>query len=266
MTPIRSDKSLTLNLTGVSKSFGGIDAVVDVDMPVEVGESRALIGPNGAGKSTLFSLITGETPVDKGKIVFFNEDLTTEPVQKRIELGMGRTYQSSNLFMELSVRENLFLSVWKREKPPGGLFSMLFRSWKRYADQLEQLEDAAREVGLIDKLDTKVLDMSHGEHRQLELAMTLAHRPKALLLDEPMAGLSASERILMTDLIMDLRSRITILVIEHDIDIAFSLADRVSVLHQGRIIADGTPEEIRNNQRVQDIYTLNKEANSHNHA
>jgi len=119
----------------------------------------------------------------------------------------------------------------------------------------------ARETGLIDKLDTKVMNMSHGEHRQLELAMTLAHQPRALLLDEPMAGLSASERIFMTDLIMGLRSRITILVIEHDIDIAFSLADKVSVLHQGRIIADGTPDEIKTNQQVQNIYTLSKEDN-----
>jgi branched-chain amino acid transport system ATP-binding protein len=266
MTPIGSDQKMTLNLTGVSKSFGGIDAVVDVNMPVAVGECRALIGPNGAGKSTLFSLITGETPIDEGKIIFFDKDLTSEPVQQRIKLGMGRTYQSSNLFMELSVRENLFLSVWKRNKAPVGLLSMLFKPWHKFTEQCEQLEESAREAGLIDKLDTKVMDMSHGEHRQLELAMTLAHQPRALLLDEPMAGLSASERIFMTDLIMGLRSRITILIIEHDIDIAFSLADKVSVLHQGRIIADGTPDEIKTNQQVQNIYTLSKENNRHSHA
>lgn len=266
MVAIGSDQKSVLSLTGVSKSFGGIDAVVDVNMQIPVGECRALIGPNGAGKSTLFNLITGEIPSDQGRIVIFGKDMTQSAVQRRIELGMGRTYQASNLFMDLNVRENLFLSVWKRGKSPGSLFSTLFRSWRKYAEQCEQLEEAAREVGLIDKMDIKVKDLSHGEHRQLELALTLAHHPKALLLDEPMAGLSANERIFMTDLIMDLRSQITILVIEHDIDIAFSLADKVSVLHQGGVIAEGTPDEVRENPQVQDIYTLNREASGHVHA
>ena len=266
MATIGTDQQLALNLTGVSKSFGGIDAVVDVNMQIVVGESRAVIGPNGAGKSTFFSLISGETVLDKGQIVIFDEDLTRKPVQQRIELGMGRTYQSSNLFMEMTVQENLFLSVWKRRKASSGILSTLFKPWLKYTDQIEQLEQAAYEAGLADKLDTKVMDMSHGEHRQLELAMTLAHQPKILLLDEPMAGLSANERSFMTDLIMSLRSRITILVIEHDIDIAFSLADKVSVLHQGRVIAEGTPTEIRADKHVQEIYTLSTKANGHQHA
>ncbi|MDX2510470.1 MAG: ABC transporter ATP-binding protein [Desulfobacterales bacterium] len=266
MATIGTDQQLALNLTGISKSFGGIDAVVDVNMQVAVGESRAVIGPNGAGKSTFFSLISGETVLDKGKIVIFDKDLTQKPVQQRIELGMGRTYQSSNLFMEMTVRENLFLSVWKRSKAPSGILSILFKPWFKYTDQIEQLEQAADEAGLADKLETKVLDMSHGEHRQLELAMTLAHQPKILLLDEPMAGLSDNERSFMTYLIMILRSHITILVIEHDIDIAFSLADKVSVLHQGRIIADGTPTEIRVDKKVREIYTLSTEANGQKHA
>jgi len=261
MATIGPDHTMTLSLNGVSKSFGGIDAVVNVDMLVAQGESRALIGPNGAGKSTLFSLITGETRLDKGKVVVFGQDLTDEPVQRRIELGIGRTYQSSNLFMDLTVRENLFLAVWKRGKNPRRLFATLFKPWRNFTDECEQLEEATGEVGLIDKLDSKVMDMSHGEHRQLELAITLAHRPKILLLDEPMAGLSANERKLMTELIMNLRARTTILVIEHDIDIAFRLADRVSVLHQGRSIADGTPEEIKTNPRVQEIYTISSEKN-----
>lgn len=266
MESLGPDNKLILNLTGVSKSFGGIDAVVDVNLSIAGGECRALIGPNGAGKSTLFSLITGETPLDRGQIIFNNEDLSSEPVQRRSGLGMGRTYQSSNLFMELSVRENLFTSVWKRRNGPGSLLSTLFKPWQKFTTQIEQLEEVAHEVGLFEKLDTKVMDMSHGEHRQLELAMTLGHNPKVLLLDEPMAGLSASERKVMTDLIMGLRSSLTILVIEHDIDIAFSLAEKVSVLHQGRIIADGSPGEIRENSEVQQIYTLSKETNGHNHA
>lgn len=266
MVPIGSDQRLALSLTEVSKSFGGIDAVVNVDMRVAVGESRALIGPNGAGKTTLFGLITGETVLDKGQIVIFDQNLTREPVQRRIEKGVGRTYQSSNLFMDMSVRENLFLSVWKRRKVDGGLLSTLFKPWHKYAEQGEQLEQAAYQVGLIEELDKKVKDMSHGEHRQLELAMTLAHQPQVLLLDEPMAGLSANERIFMTDLIMDLRSSITIVTIEHDIDIAFSLADKVSVMHQGRVIAEGTPDEVRVNQQVQEIYTLSQKSNGYEHA
>lgn len=265
MGAIGSDQEMVLKLSGVSKSFGGIDAVVDVDMQIAVGECRALIGPNGAGKSTLFNLITGEIPLDRGSIEIFNQDLTDSAVQRRIELGVGRTYQTSNLFMDLTVRENLFLSVWRRGKIPGGLLSTLFRPWRKYTRQCEQLEETAMQVGLFEKINTKVMDLSHGEHRQLELALTLAHHPKALLLDEPMAGLSANERIFMTELIMDLRSSITILVIEHDIDIAFSLADKVSVLHQGGVITEGTPDEVRANKQVQDIYTLSRETSEHAH-
>lgn len=266
MVAIGPDQGAALRLSGVSKSFGGIDAVVDVNMQISVGECRALIGPNGAGKSTLFSLITGEVSPDRGRIAIFDQDLTKSAVQRRIELGVGRTYQTSNLFMNLNVRENLFLSVWKRGKAPGTLFSTLFRPWNKYVEQCAQLEEAAREVGLIDKMNTKVMDLSHGEHRQLELALTLAHHPRALLLDEPMAGLSAKERVFMTDLIMKLRSQITILVIEHDIDIAFSLANTVSVLHQGGVIAEGTPDEVRTNRHVEGIYTLGKQANDRAHA
>ncbi len=266
MAPSGSDQQLALNLKEVSKSFGGIEAVADVNLQITFGESRALIGPNGAGKSTLFSLITGETPLDNGRIMFSGEDLSTKPVQRRIKLGMGRTYQSSNLFQELSVRENLFLSVWRRAETQRKFFSTLFKPWHKYIEQNEQLEEAARTVGLLEKLDTKVVDMSHGEHRQLELAMTLAHNPNTLLLDEPMAGLSITERKVMKDLIMSIRSQLTILLIEHDIDIAFELADKVSVLHQGRIIAEGTPDQIRSNRQVQDIYTLSKDTNGHTHA
>lgn len=258
MQPIGPDQHCTIRLSKVSKSFGGIDAVCDVDMYLPEGENRALIGPNGAGKSTLFSLISGETPLDRGRIEIFNQDLTSAPVQRRIEKGVGRTYQTSNLFTGLTVRENLFLSVWKRGATPASLLKMLLRPWQRCETQCQQLEEVACQVGLIDQIDTRVQDMSHGEHRQLELAMTLAHQPKVLLLDEPMAGLSANERVFMTELIMDLGRQMTLLVIEHDIDIAFAIADQVSVLHQGRVIAEGTPAEVKTNSDVQGIYTLSQ--------
>jgi branched-chain amino acid transport system ATP-binding protein len=262
---VGSDQQPAVSLQDVSKSFGGVEAVVDVNLRVLQGENHVLIGPNGAGKSTLFNLITGEIFRDKGEIVVFGRNLSHEPVQERIGMGVGRTYQTSNLFAHLTVEENLFLAVWKRGNSPTGLLSTLFRPWRQYRNQREQALEVARQVGLEDKMDVGVRDLSHGEHRQLELAITLAHQPRILLLDEPMAGLSANERFFMTKLIMGLGSVITVLLIEHDIDIAFRIADTVSVLHQGQIIAKGTPGDIRANHHVQQIYTLGTEAARNNH-
>ncbi len=254
-----------LTLRNVSKSFGGIDAVKDVDLVVNVGESLALIGPNGAGKTTLYNLTTGEIRLDRGKILLFDEDLTHEPVQKRIQLGMGRTYQISNLFTELTVQENLFLAAWKNGRNGSSLLTTLFRSWRKFDDQCIQALKIAGQVGLEGRFNVPVSELSHGEHRQLELGITLAHNPKILLLDEPMAGLSTTERSFMTELIMGLKSQMTVVIIEHDIDVAFSIANRVSVLHQGSIIAEGAPEEIRANPQVKEIYTLSRNANGHSH-
>ncbi len=254
-----------LLLKNTSKSFGGIDAVKDVDLAINMGESRALIGPNGAGKTTLYNLVTGEIRLDRGEIFLFGHDLTHEPVQKRIQLRMGRTYQISNLFQELTVQENLFLAAWKRGKTNPSLLSTLFRSWRKFNDQCSHAQEIARQVGLENKFSVPVSELSHGENRQLELGITLAHEPKILLLDEPMAGLSATESSLMTELIMGLKSAMTLVIIEHNIDVAFSIADEVSVLHQGSIIAEGSPEEIRANPQVQEIYTLGRNSSGHQH-
>ena len=247
-----------LVLRGVSKSFGGIHAVKDVDLVINHGESRALIGPNGAGKTTLFNLITGEIRSDRGEISLFGANITHEPVQKRIQLNLGRTYQMSNLFQELTVKENLFLATWKRGDVSWSLLATLFRSWNEFKAPCHHAFEIARQVGLEGRFNTKVNELSHGEHRQLELGIILAHSPKILLLDEPMAGLSATERSFMTRQIMGLKSEMTIVIIEHDIDVAFSIADQVSVLHQGSIIAEGSPEETRANPQVQQIYTLSR--------
>lgn len=265
MAAIGPNKMHALVLKNVSKSFGGIDAVKDVDLAINVGENRALIGPNGAGKTTLYNLITGEIRLDRGEILLFDNNLTHGPVRKRIQLGMGRTYQISNLFQELTVQENLFLAAWKRGKISSSMLATLFRPWRRFDDHCSHALKIARQVGLEDKFNVPVADLSHGEHRRLELGITLAHDPKILLLDEPMAGLSASERSSMTELIMGLRPEITVVIIEHDIDVAFSIADRVSVLHQGSIIAEGSPEGIRANSQVQEIYTLTRNSNGHQH-
>jgi len=248
-----------LVLQNVSKSFGGIDAIRNVNLTVTEGESRALIGPNGAGKSTLFNLATGEIPLDRGRILLFGKDLTRAPVQQRIVSQLGRTYQVSNLFNELTVEENLFLASWQTRSRKSSVFNTLFRSWRKFDQQRRHIAQIAERVKLADKFDVPVIELSHGEHRQLELGITLSHDPRLLLLDEPMAGLSASEREFMTDLIMGLKPDITVVIIEHDIDVAFRIADQVSVLHHGTIIAEGTPEQIEADEKVQEIYTLSQQ-------
>lgn len=255
-----------LVLKRISKSFGGIVAVDKVDLTVMMGESRALIGPNGAGKSTLFNLVTGEISLDEGRILLFGKDLTHEPVQKRIASHLGRTYQISNLFSQLTVQENLFLASWQTWKKKVSLTATLFRSWSKFENQRRYVAEIAHRVGLEDKLDTTVDELSHGENRQLELGITLAHEPRILLLDEPMAGLSAAERGFMTELIMSLKSEITVVIIEHDINVAFSIADQVSVLHHGAIIAEGSPKQIEDNREVQQIYTLSRHSKDSHHA
>ena len=247
-----------LVLQNVSKSFGGIDAISKVNLTVTEGESRALIGPNGAGKSTLFNLATGEIPLDRGRILLFGRDLTQKPVQKRIASQLGRTYQVSNLFSQLTVEENLFLASWKTRGKRTSPISTLFRSWRKFENQRRHISQVAQRVGLDDKFDVPVEELSHGEQRQLELGITLAHEPRILLLDEPMAGLSAGERGFMTKLIISLKPEITVVIIEHDIDVAFSIGEQVSVLHHGAIIAEGTPEQIQANEQVQQIYTLSR--------
>lgn len=249
-----------LVLQDVSKSFGGIEAVSGVNLTVAEGESRALIGPNGAGKSTLFNLVTGEILLDRGRLLVFGRDLTREPVQKRIASRLGRTYQISNLFSQLTVEENLFLASWTTRGGKSSVLSTLFRPWRKLDGQRRHVSTVAERVGLERKLDVPVEELSHGEHRQLELGVTLAHEPRLLLLDEPMAGLSAGERGFMTELMMSLKPEITVVIIEHDIEVAFTIADRVSVLHRGAIIAEGSPDEIRANEKVQEIYTLSRQS------
>jgi branched-chain amino acid transport system ATP-binding protein len=164
----------------------------------------------------------------------------------------------SNLFVQLTVEENLFLASWKTRGKRTSPIAMLFRSWRKFENQRRHVAQIANRVGLADKFDVPVEALSHGEHRQLELGITLAHEPKILLLDEPMAGLSAGERGFMTELIKSLKPEITVVIIEHDIDVAFNIADQVSVLHHGAIIAEGTPEQIEANAQVQQIYTLSR--------
>lgn len=254
-----STPNAVLSIAGVSRSFGGVRAARDINITVEPLETRVIIGPNGAGKSTLFNLITGELLVDSGTVTLFGTDVTNAPIQSRIKLGLGRTYQTSNLFMEMTVRENIFLASWKAPGERRPMWSMLVRSWRKFPELETRVNEIARKVGVEKILDKVCGDLSHGEHRQVELGITLAHDPKLVLLDEPLAGLSATERVRMKELIETVKESITMVIIEHDIDTAFTIADTVTVMDRGEVVALGKPKEIRNNTRVQEIYTLSSE-------
>jgi branched-chain amino acid transport system ATP-binding protein len=232
------------------KDFGGLRALEDVTVRVAPGERRAIIGPNGAGKTTLFNVITGLLAPTAGRILFNGRDITALPPHRRAQLGLGRTFQITNLFPKLSVRDNLLLAVQAADPArfalhrPIGAFPHLFR-------QAEELMDR---WGLRDRAATPVRLLGHGEQRQVEILLALATRPRVLLLDEPAAGLSPAETAALADLVRGLPRETTILLIEHDMDVVLTLADRISVLHYGRVVAEGTPEAIRHDPQVAAIY------------
>jgi branched-chain amino acid transport system ATP-binding protein len=238
-----------LQLRGVGRRFGGLDAVSDVDLDVAPGERRAILGPNGAGKTTLFNLIAGDIAVSSGTISFLGKDLATVSAPGRTKRGIGRTYQKSRLFPGLSVEDNLYLAVLGTR---GGHFRMYRRARDRALR--ERGRELAGDVGLQSRLETLVGSLSHGEQRQLEVGMARATEPKLMLLDEPASGLSRGERVALTDLLLGLDPSITLLLIEHDMDVALRVAERVTMMHDGRKIVEGTPDEIRSNQLVHELY------------
>jgi branched-chain amino acid transport system ATP-binding protein len=241
---------LALRLQAVSKAFGGLRAVDGVELAVKPGERRALIGPNGAGKTTLFNLIAGALPVTSGRITLFDQDVTGMAQHRRAALGLARTYQITNLFPTLTVLQNALLAAQALSPVK---FAML-RPLERFGDLAARAREALTAVGLADRADRTVRHLSHGEQRQLEIALALAGRPRVLLLDEPAAGLSQAEAQLMTGLLHRLDPAITLLIIEHDMDIALQVAQQVTVLHYGRVIADGTREAVRADPTVREIY------------
>jgi branched-chain amino acid transport system ATP-binding protein len=241
---------LALHLSDVSKVFGGLVAVDGVNLQVKPGERRALIGPNGAGKTTLFHLLSGELPPTAGHIRLFGRDVTRLPPHRRAALGMARTYQITNLFPQLTVLRNCLLAVQ-------GLSPVkyhLHRALRRYPALFARAQAVLEAVGLQGKEEVVVRHLSHGEQRQLEIALALAGNPKLLLLDEPTAGLSPAESSMITALLKRLAPDITILIIEHDMDVAFALTQWITVLHYGRVIADGPADEVKANPLVQQIY------------
>ena len=249
-SPAEVTRSYALRLQAVSKSFGGLRAVDGVELAVRPGERRALIGPNGAGKTTLFNLIAGALPVSSGRITLFDTDVTGVAQHRRAALGLARTYQITNLFPALTVAQNVRLAAQARTP---ARFAML-RPVSGFPRLEAQARDALAAVGLENRAGATVRHLSHGEQRQLEIAMALAGRPRVLLLDEPAAGLSQAEAQLMTALLHRLDPAITLLIIEHDMDIALEVARHVTVLHDGRVIADGTREAVRADPTVREIY------------
>jgi branched-chain amino acid transport system ATP-binding protein len=250
-SPLASNDALVLH--HVTRAFGALRAVDDVSISVVAGQKYAILGSNGAGKTTLFNAITGDFPPTGGRILFFGEDITELPPHERIRKGLRRTYQSSLLFRELTVRDNLFLAV---RGVGNGRFS-LRRTGPGHASTraTQELLERARLAHIADE---RVANLAHGQQRQLEIGMALAGAPRLILFDEPAAGLSPAERRELVALLGSLPAHMSFVLIEHDLDIALRVVERVTVMHNGRVLRTGSPGEIENDAEVQAIYMGSK--------
>jgi branched-chain amino acid transport system ATP-binding protein len=250
---VRSVNALASNdalvLTGVTRAFGALRAVDDVSLSVAAGQKYAVLGSNGAGKTTLFNTVTGDYPLTAGRIQFFGEDITELPPHERIRKGLRRTYQSSLLFRDLTVRDNLFLAV---RGVANGRFSLWRPRWNHAS--IVATNDLLERARLSHIADERVANLAHGQQRQLEIGMALAGAPRLILFDEPAAGLSPAERRELVALLTSLPAHMSFVLIEHDLDIALKVVERVTVMHNGRVLRHGTPDEIENDAQVQAIY------------
>ena len=239
-----------LELKNLSKRFGGLHAVRGIDLKIMPGDRKAIIGPNGAGKTTLFNLITGILPSSSGQVLLFGADVTGWPSHRRAALGMARTFQITHLFPKLSVLDNVLLAI-------EGLRPSKFVMWRfqsSYREIYAKAHDLLERAGFTDRREVEVRYLSHGEQRQLEIVLGLASDPKILLLDEPAAGLSSGESANMARFLAALDRRLAILLIEHDMDVVFDVADHITVLHFGEVLEAGAAAQIRDSARVQEIY------------
>ena len=239
-----------LELRAVSKRFGGVVATDDITLDVVRGEVHALIGPNGAGKTTLIGQISGVLATETGRILFNGADITRAPTHARVAAGLARSYQITSIFRRYSVLDNLALAVQARS-------GSSFRFWRPVTLERALFEEAraiGAEIGLQQRLNTVAATLAHGEQRALEVALALATRPQLVLLDEPMAGMGPPESRAMIELIQRIRSRVTVLLVEHDMDAVFRLADRITVLVNGRVVASGAPAAIRVDPAVRQAY------------
>ena len=239
-----------LKAEGLCREFGSLKAVQNVSLSIGSGERRAIIGPNGAGKTTLFNLLTGELEPSAGRIFMFDRDITRAPVHERVRLGMARTFQILNLIPNLSVLDNVRLAVQATERFRFGMF----RSQNAYPVLIDEARRLLNRWGLWPKRDNLVQELSYGQQRRVELIMALASKPKILLLDEPTSGLSESAAASFLKMIDELGRDTTLVIVEHDMDVVFDLADSITVLHHGEIIAEGTGEEIKADPMVKEIY------------
>ena len=242
--------SIALKIDDLCKSFGGLPATRHVSMEIASGERRLIIGPNGAGKTTLFNLITGDLPSDTGRIELFGTDITALPTHKRAHLGMARTYQIITLFNRDTIAHTLALGLLGLSPRRHQMFSAL----SHHTDMRETAIATLERVGLAHLADRPVSSISYGEKRRVEIALALAQRPKLLLLDEPLAGLSLEERGAVQNLIAAIPRETTIIMIEHDMDVALEYAERITLLHYGEVLADGTRADVVNNPRTREVY------------
>jgi branched-chain amino acid transport system ATP-binding protein len=240
-----------LETKSLSKSFGALTAVNGVSLAVEAGSLHSIIGPNGAGKTTLFNLLTGTFPPTSGQILFDQKDITGTPASRVAHLGLARSYQRTTVFPAFSLFDNVWVAAFATGKSWKGL---LHKKTSDYAEVAGRARQALQDVGLEQKSTQLARELSHGEQRQLELAIALAAAPRVLLLDEPAAGLSPEETRRMVALVRALKGRYTMVLIEHKMDIIMSVSDRISVMHFGSLIAEGTPAEIQKNAEVRRAY------------
>lgn len=240
----------SLKVEKLLKSFGGLNVLGGLSFSVEAGEYVAVIGPNGAGKTTLLNVITGELSVDSGRLYLFGRDITTMPTYERIQAGLGRSFQITRLFYDLTLRDNIALAL-HASRP--SRYS-IFRKATRYKDVTDEAEALLRVIGLWQKKDQLVASVSYGEQRKVEISLALASKPKVLLMDEPTVGLAPGESRDFIDMVKSLAADTAVLFTAHDINVVFTLAKRVIVLYFGEIVAEGSPEQIQRDEKVREIY------------
>jgi len=249
----QADKNVVLHVADVSKSFGGLQALSDIDLEVEEGKTHAIIGPNGAGKSTLLNVIVGRLAPSRGAIVFDGKVLTGKKPYQINQLGVARVFQTPEIFPDLSVLQNVMVPAFAKRD---GAFRVNIARALDFEDGIEaEAEEILRDVDLFERRHSHAGALSRGDKRRMELAMCLIQHPRLLLLDEPTAGMSRHDTNTTIELLKKIKARgMTKVIIEHDMHVVFSLADRISVLSGGRIIAEGTPDEVRGNVKVQEAY------------
>ncbi len=245
-----------LEVRNLHKDFSGLKVLLGIDLSLEDGDRHAIIGPNGAGKSTLFNIITGKYVPTKGKIIFDGQDITGFPPHKIARLGMARSFQITNIFRTMTVSQNVRNAVLSRK----GIRYQVLSKLSNLASVNDEVDSILSEIGLLDRKNVLAGELAHGQQRALEIGLTLAMDPKLILLDEPTAGMSSSESRDTVSLIERVTEGKTLVIVEHDMDVVFRIAHRITVIYYGRVLASGPPEEIRNDQRVKEAY-LGEERN-----